>query len=96
MWPLPLMPDQWQPPRQRAAKVSSFAAANGRIGMVFIRIESLLNEMQLQAGLDSEIGQMTADNPPPPWPGHGVASVISTDERRSQEGRAAGQDHQKY
>jgi hypothetical protein len=49
------MPGMWQPPRQRAAKVSSFAAAKGRIMMVFIGIESLLNEMQFPADLDSEI-----------------------------------------
>src|ERR1700682_5378276 len=56
--PLPLMPVMWQPPSARAAKVNSFAAANGRIVMVFIGIGSLLNEMQLQGDLDSEIDQL--------------------------------------
>src|ERR1044072_962149 len=52
--PLPLMPVTWQPPSARAAKVNSFAAAKGRIVMVFIGILSLLNEMRSQAGLDSK------------------------------------------
>ena len=52
--PLPLMPVIWQPPSARAAKVNSFAPANGRIVMVFIGIISLLNEMRFQGDLDSE------------------------------------------
>src|SRR5450432_2800649 len=56
--PLPLMPVMWQPPSARAAKVNSFAAANGRIVMVFIGIGSLLNEMRSQGDLDSEIDQL--------------------------------------
>src|SRR5688500_11428645 len=58
--PLPLMPLTRQPPRARAAKVRSFMVAKGRIMMVFIGIGSLLNEMQLRGGLDSE---KTADYP---------------------------------
>src|SRR5437899_1346252 len=55
MWPLPLMPLRWQPPRQRAANVSNFAAAKGRIGMVLIGINLFGNEMRLQDVLDSGI-----------------------------------------
>src|SRR4051812_24963304 len=36
MCPFPRMPVRWQPPRQRAAKVKSFAARNGRIVIVLI------------------------------------------------------------
>src|SRR5437764_3091652 len=55
MLPSPLMPVRWQPPSESAAKVRSFAAANGRIVTVFIGIGSLLNEMQFPARLDSRI-----------------------------------------
>jgi hypothetical protein len=48
------MPLTRQPPKARAAKVRSLTAAKGRIMMVFIGIGSLLNEMQLPGGLDSE------------------------------------------
>src|SRR5205814_1511507 len=60
MLPSPLMPVRWQPPSESAAKVRSFAAANGRIVMVFIGIGSLLNEMQFPARLDSR--KSTADD----------------------------------
>jgi hypothetical protein len=48
--------------------------------MVFIGIGSLLNEMPLPAGLDSENwGILTADYPPPPWTGYAVASADLSD-----------------
>jgi hypothetical protein len=49
------MPVRWQPLRERTAKVKSFTAAKGRIGMVFIGNGSLFNEMPFRRYLDSEI-----------------------------------------
>src|ERR1044071_4939323 len=89
MWPLPLMPDQWQPPRQRAANVSSFKAANGRMMIVLIGFIVLVVRCHPPAlWIQKSEGILTADDGrrsaasylhPDRMPGDvaaGVASVI--------------------
>src|ERR1043166_8266467 len=63
MWPLPRMPDQWQPPRQRAANVSSFKAANGRIMIVLIGFIALVVRCHSPAlWIQKSEGILTADD----------------------------------